>query len=464
MKKILLADDDEMNLMVTEMILSEMGYGVRSVSCGKDCISALKGEYFDLLLLDIEMKDLNGIDVLKKIRALPDGRDIKTVFLTGSSHLDDMVDAIKLGAIDFIRKPALPENLLQVVRSALDAKTRDYILVVDDDLMSRISAEEMFGMRYRVGCVASGEEALQTIAEEKPDLILLDLHMPGMDGLSVMKKLRETEGCDNIPVIFLTADDDVETEVKLFEAGAMDYIKKPYVLQVALQRIRRILELKHLQKSLQYEVDRKTAALVESSHKVKTLSEQVIKALSEIIDAKDTYTNGHSNRVAYYSRSIASRMGKPGIALSEIYNIALLHDVGKVSIPGIILNKPGKLTPDEYTIIKNHTVTGYEILKTISEMPALSIGARWHHERYYAEGYPDGISGADIPEIARIISVADCYDAMTSDRSYRKALPQHFVRSEIKNGRGTQFDPYIADIMLEMIDEDTYYNMHGGSL
>ncbi|MBQ7261665.1 MAG: response regulator [Lachnospiraceae bacterium] len=375
-----------------------------------------------------------------------------------------MVDAIKLGAIDFIRKPALPENLLQVVRSALDAKTRDYILVVDDDLMSRISAEEMFGMRYRVGCVASGEEALQTIAEEKPDLILLDLHMPGMDGLSVMKKLRETEGCDNIPVIFLTADDDIETEVKLFEAGAMDYIKKPYVLQVALQRIRRILDLKHLQKSLQYEVDRKTAALVESSHKVKTLSEQVIKALSEIIDAKDTYTNGHSNRVAYYSRSIASRMGKPAIALSEIYNIALLHDVGKVSIPGIILNKPGKLTPDEYTIIKNHTVTGYEILKTISEMPALSIGARWHHERYDGEGYPDGISGADIPEIARIISVADCYDAMTSDRSYRKALPQHFVRSEIKNGRGTQFDPYIADIMLEMIDEDTYYNMHGGSL
>ena len=188
----------------------------------------------------------------------------------------------------------------------------------------------------------------------------------------------------------------------------------------------------------------------------------MIWALAGIIDAKDTYTNGHSNRVADYSKQIALRMGKPKIEIDDIHNIALLHDVGKVSIPRSILNKPGKLTPTEYETIKNHTVSGYEILKTISEMPALSVGARWHHERYDGSGYPDGMRGQDIPEIARIISVADCYDAMTSDRSYRKALPQDFVREEIKRGRGSQFDPYIADIMLKMIDEDTGYRMCGG--
>ena len=135
--------------------------------------------------------------------------------------------------------------------------------------------------------------------------------------------------------------------------------------------------------------------------------------------------------------------------------------MGKIGIPLSIINKPGRLTPEEYEEIKSHTVRGYDILKTISELPELSIGARWHHERYDGNGYPDRKAGEDIPEVARIICVADCYDAMSSDRSYRKALPQHMVRSEIENGRGTQFDPDIAKIMLKMIDEDTDYKMRG---
>ena len=462
MKRILLADDDEMNLMVTDMILSEMGYDVTSASCGRDCIALLKEGRHDLLLLDIDMKDINGLEVLKEIRAIPDIRDTRTVFLTGSSQREDMMEAIRLGVIDFLRKPALPENLLQVVRNALNAKIKDLILVVDDDPMNLMVTEELFGIRYRVNCAPNGKYALRSIEEEKPDLILLDLHMPDMDGLELLNRIHATEGWENIPVVFLTADDDVNKEVELFEAGAMDYIKKPYLMQVAFQRIRRVLELKHLQDSLQDEVDRKTNALLESNKKIIKLSEQVIWALAGIIDAKDTYTNGHSNRVADYSKQIALRMGKPKIEIDDIHNIALLHDVGKVSIPRSILNKPGKLTPTEYETIKNHTVSGYEILKTISEMPALSVGARWHHERYDGSGYPDGMRGQDIPEIARIISVADCYDAMTSDRSYRKALPQDFVREEIKRGRGSQFDPYIADIMLKMIDEDTGYRMCGG--
>ena len=136
-----------------------------------------------------------------------------------------------------------------------------------------------------------------------------------------------------------------------------------------------------------------------------------------------------------------------------------MHDVGKIGIPNSIINKPGKLNAEEYTIIKNHVIMGYEILKQISELPALSVGARSHHERFDGTGYPDGKKGEDIPEIARIICVADCYDAMSSDRIYRKALPQFMVREEIERNKGTQFDPKIAEVMLQMIDEDVEYKM-----
>ena len=138
-----------------------------------------------------------------------------------------------------------------------------------------------------------------------------------------------------------------------------------------------------------------------------------------------------------------------------------MHDVGKIGIPNEIINKPDKLTEAEYALIKSHAIKGYDILKPISEMPDLAIGARWHHERYDGKGYPDGKVGEDIPEIARIICVADCYDAMSSDRVYRKALPQRLVRQEIERNMGTQFDPTIAKVMLQMIDEDTEYKMRG---
>lgn len=199
--------------------------------------------------------------------------------------------------------------------------------------------------------------------------------------------------------------------------------------------------------------------LDESRKKLDSLNETILGILAKTIDAKDKYTKGHSVRVAEYSRELAKRMGKSEEEQREIYNAALLHDIGKIRIPNSVINKPGKLTDEEYDLIKLHPVAGYHILKDISENQILSIGAKFHHERYDGKGYPNGLSGDNIPEYARIIGVADSYDAMASNRSYRDALPQDVVRSEIANGRGTQFDPEIADIMLELIDEDKDYRM-----
>lgn len=189
------------------------------------------------------------------------------------------------------------------------------------------------------------------------------------------------------------------------------------------------------------------------------LFEQTATALVNAIDAKDTYSHGHSLRVAEYSEKIAKMLGKDEVECRKVYYAGLLHDVGKIGIPNNIINKKGKLTPEEYELIKEHPVKGSQILSGISEFPYLSIGARNHHERYDGKGYPDRLKGEDIPEIARIISVADAYDAMSSHRSYRKAIPQQLVREEIVKGTGTQFDPVIAKVMQQLIDYDPDYRM-----
>lgn len=197
----------------------------------------------------------------------------------------------------------------------------------------------------------------------------------------------------------------------------------------------------------------------ESNNYVNKMNKKIIRALVRTIDAKDRYTNGHSIRVARYSREIARRLNKSEKEQEEIYYAGLLHDVGKIRIPAAVINKPGKLTDEEYEMLKIHPVTSYHILKDIYDDKTIALGAKFHHERYDGKGYPNGLTGDNIPEIARIIGVADTYDAMTSNRSYRMSLSQQMVRSEIEKGKGTQFDPEIADVMLQMIDEDKGYNM-----
>ncbi len=197
----------------------------------------------------------------------------------------------------------------------------------------------------------------------------------------------------------------------------------------------------------------------ESRSRLERMNVNIVRALARTIDAKDRYTNGHSQRVAAYSVEIAVRMGKTPEEQEEIYYAGLLHDVGKIRVPESVINKPGRLTNEEFEFIKLHPVAGYHILKDIYEDKEIALGAKFHHERYDGRGYPSGLAGENIPEIARIIGVADAYDAMASNRSYREALPQEAVRSEIEKGRGAQFDPRIADIMLQMIDEDSEYRM-----
>ncbi len=336
----------------------------------------------------------------------------------------------------------------------------DWVVIVDDDTSSRSqTAQVLKSEGMKVTCLASGAELLDYMEGMTlmPDLILLDIVMPGMNGFDTLRILREKEGSESkVPVIFLTGCEDPGEEREGLSLGAVDFIRKPCYPEIMALRVKRTIELSHLQRDLFAEVEKKTK---ENNR----LTLHVVQTLAEAIDAKDTYTNGHSGRVASYSREIAKRLGYDEQAQDEIYMMGLLHDVGKIGVPDAIINKPSRLTDEEFEEIKKHPSVGNRILKRIREMPKLAYGARWHHERVDGHGYPDALSGASIPEEARIIAVADAYDAMTSNRSYRGVLPQSVVKGELEKGKGSQFDPHIADIMIAMINEDTGYSMSEGA-
>ena len=340
--------------------------------------------------------------------------------------------------------PAVPEN-----RNG----NGEWIIVVDDDRTNLLVAEKTLSrLGVQVTALASGTALLDVLKERKPDLVLLDLMMPDPDGLETFRRMRREYQEAVPPVIFLTADGTAEAETRCLEMGAMDFIRKPFLPDALNTRVRHTLELIRLQKNLSDAVTRKT-------RENESLSLHVVQTLAEAIDAKDRYTIGHSSRVAAYSREIGRRCGYTVKQQEDIYMMGLLHDVGKIGIPDSVINKTGRLTEEEYAVVKTHPVMGSRILGKITEMPKLSVGARWHHERYDGTGYPDGLAGKEILEEARIIAVADAYDAMTSQRSYRDMLPQEAVIREIRENSGTQFDPVFAEIMLQMIAEDPEYRL-----
>ena len=333
------------------------------------------------------------------------------------------------------------------------------VLIVDDDSVYRLVSRRILEKDgYSVLVAESGEKALTMLAENKIDLVLLDIRMPGMDGFEILERMN-SRGY-KMPVIFLTSEEDAEA--RGLKEGAADFISKSSTSIVMQLRVKKTLELDTLQRDLQSQVDIQTAELSEHYAKLDDLIRQTMMTLADTIDAKDHYTKGHSTRVAQYSREIAIRYGKSKEEYDMIYFTGLLHDIGKIGVPDEIINKPGRLTNEEFAQIKMHPTIGAGILAHMTTaIPFIADGARWHHERFDGMGYPDGLKGYEIPEIARIISVADAYDAMTSNRSYRKILPQARVREEIEKGLGTQFDETFGKIMLQMIDDDKSYSMTG---
>ncbi|MBP9219539.1 MAG: two-component system response regulator [Sterolibacterium sp.] len=356
--------------------------------------------------------------------------------------------------------------------SAEPGATITTILVVDDEPANLTVLTQLLRPVYQVRAANSGENALRAATSEpRPDLILLDIMMPGMDGYQVLERLRHHPVTVDIPVIFLTAMAGTDDEERGLQRGAADYLVKPIKPALVLARVRTQLEAKHTRDWLK---DKNAILEAEVARRMaeNDLTQRVsIRALAHLAETRDSETGNHLLRTQHYVRALALRLRQhprfsaylDARTIDLLTKSAPLHDIGKVGIPDSILHKPGPLTPEEWVIMKTHARLGSDAIEQAEadvEQPidflvlAKEI-ARWHHEKWDGSGYPDGLKGDEIPVSARLMAVADVFDALISPRVYKPAMSYEQAREIITQGRGSHFDPDIVAAFLAGFDAIT---------
>ncbi|MCU7959855.1 MAG: two-component system response regulator [gamma proteobacterium symbiont of Bathyaustriella thionipta] len=371
--------------------------------------------------------------------------------------------------------------------STQQTEAKDTILMVDDNPANlQVLSQTLDGQGYKLLAATSGEQAIRTAVRVVPQLLLLDIMMPGLDGFEVIDELSRHKETHDIPVIFLSALDDTESKVKGLEKGAVDYISKPFQPEEVIARVQTHLQLNRLKNNLA-ESNRALHDLNEHlEEKVCDRTQQIVRgrdalifALARLAEARDSETGRHLERMQVYSAKLAQYIfqQQPELNLSKAWvkhveRTAVLHDIGKIGIPDHILLKPGKLTDDERGIMQQHAEIGGKALHDISEqwgtdgflMVAAEI-ALGHHEKWDGSGYPYGKSGQDIPLAARIVALADVYDALTSKRPYKEAWNHQQAVDYICSHSGSHFDPQLVEAFNQLIPQfaEIAARMHGNS-
>jgi response regulator RpfG family c-di-GMP phosphodiesterase len=332
-------------------------------------------------------------------------------------------------------------------------KSRQHnILIVDDELVVRkILNQRLSAEGYHCEEAGSAREALVKLADYPAELVVLDVKMPEKSGAELLPEIKNVY--PDTAVIMATAIADTETAIKCMREGAYDYLVKPFNLdevaisaQRALEKRELVLENRDYQQHLEQRVE-------EQASKIRTSFLNAITALAYALEAKDEYTSGHSQRVAEISVAIAGELNMPPDDINKIRLAGSVHDIGKIGVRGSVLNKPDKLTDSEFDEIKRHCEIGEHILGPVIDSQEVLKTVRHHHERYDGTGYPDGLKGKQIPLGARILAIADTYDAMTSERPYRTAMSTEIACAEIEHCKGAQFDPAVTDVFLKVVNK-----------
>ncbi len=331
----------------------------------------------------------------------------------------------------------------------------DRILIVDDEeVVCHILDKRLTMEGYLCTTSNNGKEALTHFYKESFSIIISDIKMPEMNGIELLKRVKAIH--PRMKMIMVTAYPDIDMAVEAMRLGAYDFLIKPVDLELVVLSVKRALESKRLEEEiesyhnrLEELVEERTAKLQQAYRVLKKAHLDSVKVLAEAIDAKDPYTRGHSDRVKRMSLSIARGLGFSEERLEALEYGALLHDIGKIGIKDEILQKQGPLSPEEYRIIQAHPLIGEKIVEGVEFFRDKIPMIRHHHEHYDGNGYPDGLAGEQIPLEARIITVPDAFDAMTSIRPHRKARPLQEVLEELEKFKGTQFDPQILDYFIK---------------
>jgi cyclic di-GMP phosphodiesterase len=347
----------------------------------------------------------------------------------------------------------------------LDFATKPVVLIVDDTPENLTIMNGLLKDAYRTKVANNGERALKlATAEPRPDLVLLDIMMPGMDGYEVCRRLKADAATHEIPVIFLTAKTQVEDESRGFEVGCVDYITKPISPPIVLARVRTHLALKAAADFLRDKNEYLAAEVARRTKQISVVQDVTIMAMASLAETRDNETGNHIRRTQHYVRVLALELRKQpkftavldDATVELLFKSAPLHDIGKVGIPDAILLKPGKLTPEEFEVMKTHTRLGRDAIvaaealldEPVSFLEYAREIAHSHQEKWDGTGYPEGLAGERIPLSARLMAVADVYDALISRRCYKPPVPHDQAVEIIREGRGKHFDPQVVDSFL----------------
>ncbi|MCL2723889.1 MAG: response regulator [Polyangiaceae bacterium] len=479
--RVLIVDDEKFIRDILADFLGMEGYVVRTAEDGKAALSELHHAQYDLVISDLKMPRMGGIELLEAIStAAPNAL---TVIMTGFGTVETAIDAMKRGAYDYILKPFKVEEVIHVVQRGLEKQR-----LAAENLRLK-EALSLYKVSEAIAASLSLEEVLTTVSEAAIHEIHADLAAIWLDDgegshyerqrLLPPTPLRSgtLKGVtDNAFGVFNgTAFTDHFAQdnfllvngakaARFFEGAPAHPVHS--LLAVPLRVGQRLVgwigvvsytkgkRFDEGQRKLMSIVASRAAAAIENARLYQDLRatfQQTIEGLAKAIDKMDGYTGGHSDRVATYATYLAARLGLPPDQIEIVRQSALMHDIGKIGC-ALNLNKPGKLTHEEYEAFKHHPIYGRDILEPIRFLHPLIPGVYAHHERWDGRGYPLGLKGNNVPLIARIISVADTYDAMTSNRSYRRALPHEVAVAEIERCSGTQFDPEVARSFNEGLD------------
>jgi len=347
-------------------------------------------------------------------------------------------------------------------------KTRSKIILVDDNLANLTQGKNILKTFYQVYAVPSAAKLFETLEHVLADLILLDIEMPEIDGYAAIGVLKSDPRFADIPVIFLTSKSDESSELRGFDLGAADYISKPFSAPLLLKRIENQLLIVRNQATLKDYAENLENRVREKTAEVFDLQKAVLTTVADLVEFRDKSTGGHVTRTMLYLKALTEELIREEIYKEEtvgwdmdfFLQSSQLHDVGKIAISDLILNKPGKLTSEEFEIMKTHVTVGVDAIEKIMQNTAehaflrhtLSI-AGTHHERWDGGGYPVGLRGKNIPLEGRLMAIADVYDALISERPYKKALSHEEACRIIEDGAGSHFDPVLVDVFRSVKDE-----------
>ena len=471
--RVLVVDDEPLIRELLMECLEIAGLDAESADCGPAALKLLKTESFDLILTDMKMPEMTGLELIRRIRDLDE--DVAIIMMTGFGTVESAIEAMKLGSFDYILKPFKTEQILSLVTRALreqqvnreNVALRETVGIYElsEALSSSMPLDDQLELivstvrrQFRADCVS-----LVVADPEKPGAWLekagFGSEQLGLNHQALFQEVVNGTGLIGRPVeqpcSWMTRPKTADHEVGAYMAVPLKMRGSPFGFLAAMSLNPSALFREGQRKGLSI-LGGKAANAIETARMYKNLKgtfTETIEGLQRALEAKDAYTQGHSDRVAMYSKMIAEAMNLPPMDVDRIEHGGLMHDIGKIGIQTDKLNKPQRLTPEEYEMIKSHPVHGKRILEPISFLRHLVPCVYHHHEAWDGSGYPSGLEGEEIPMESRILAVADAYDAMTTDRPYRKALPHVVAMGELDRFAGKMFDERVVKVFAEVIEE-----------